>query len=168
MNFNKAIEHVLSSEGGFTNDPDDDGNWTGSKKGKGILKGTKWGISAASYPTLDIFNLTREEAIVIYKRDFWDKYKIDQLPNYIQLHFFDVCVNSGYSRAVRILQGALGITIDGDFGPATRKALPRITLWKYTEERADFYVSIVKSNPTKIKYLTGWILRVLSVTEHSI
>ncbi|TDE10813.1 glycoside hydrolase family 108 protein [Dyadobacter psychrotolerans] len=167
MNFEQAIEHVLSSEGGFTMDADDPGNWTGGKKGKGILHGTKFGISAASYPGLNIKNLSRPEAIQIYKRDFWDKYKVDTLPSQIRLHFFDVCVNSGISRAVKILQRSLGVTADGDFGPVTVKNLSKANVWKYARERSDFYINHVKLYPVKQKYLAGWIGRVLDVTENS-
>lgn len=168
MTFEEAIEHVLSSEGGFTIDPDDTGNWTGGARNRGFLKGTKYGISAASYPTLDIKNLTREGAVVIYKREYWQKYRIDELPDRIRLHFFDVCVNSGYSRAVKILQRALGLTADGVFGSATRSKLPQITVWSYAEERSSFYVNHVRLNPGKIKFLAGWIIRVLEVTENSL
>lgn len=168
MTFEKAIKHVLSSEGGFTLDPDDTGNWTGRARGKGLLKGTKYGISAASYPALDIKNLTLEEAEAIYKRDYWQKYKIDYLPEHVRLHFFDVCVNSGYSRAVKILQRAAGIAADGVFGADTKANLPRVTVWGYAQERVAFYVNHAQLNPGKIKFLKGWIIRVLEVTKNSL
>jgi lysozyme family protein len=45
--FDKAMLPLIEHEGGFQNDPDDSGNWTGGKVGVGELKGTKWGICAA-------------------------------------------------------------------------------------------------------------------------
>ena len=48
--FAAAIAMVLAHEGGFQGMPDDPGNWTGGRLGDGTLKGTKFGISAASYP----------------------------------------------------------------------------------------------------------------------
>lgn len=71
MSFSRAVEFVLGWEGGFNNDPQDSGNWTGGVVGKGVLLGTKYGISAASYPSLDIKSLTREQAVEIYHRDYW-------------------------------------------------------------------------------------------------
>lgn len=68
-----AYEFVAKWEGGFQIDRYDKGNWTGGKVGVGELKGTKYGVSAASYPNLDIFNLTREEAKDIFYNDYWRK-----------------------------------------------------------------------------------------------
>ena len=62
MNFDKAFDRLIGHEGGFTNDSRDAGNWTGGKVGVGKLVGTKFGLSAATYPTLDIKNITIVEA----------------------------------------------------------------------------------------------------------
>ncbi len=67
----RSIDFVLAHEGGYQNNPADIGNWTGGAQGAGENKGTNFGISAASYPNLDIVNLTREQAIAIYQRDYW-------------------------------------------------------------------------------------------------
>lgn len=58
-------------EGGYQNNPNDIGNWTGCEIGVGINKGTNFGISACSYPDLDIINLTPQQAKEIFYRDFW-------------------------------------------------------------------------------------------------
>jgi len=171
MNFDQAIQRILSSEGGFTDDPDDSGNWTGGKIGVGVCKGTKWGISAASYPTLDIKNLTQAVAIKIYLNDFWLKYRIASYPDSIRLHMLDVSINSGNARAVKILQRAVGFTgadIDGDAGPQTMARAAKVDIWDYHNERNDFYIVYADLNPVKRKYLKGWIRRVVDVTEFSI
>jgi len=72
--FNSAVQIVLRDEGGYTADPRDAGNWTGGRVGAGALKGTNFGISAAQYPNLDIEGLTRDEAIEIWRRNWWEKY----------------------------------------------------------------------------------------------
>ncbi|WP_409563980.1 glycosyl hydrolase 108 family protein [Rhizobium leguminosarum] len=61
---------TLKFEGGYSNDPNDRGNWTGQNVGVGILKGTKNGIAAHAYPRLDIKNLTLDETKSIYERDW--------------------------------------------------------------------------------------------------
>ena len=48
-----------------------------------------------AYPKEDIKNLTLERAKQLYKRDYWDKCRCDELPNAIRFHVFDVAVNSG-------------------------------------------------------------------------
>jgi hypothetical protein len=47
MGFDRAFEETIGLEGGFSRNPDDNGNWTGGRRGLGELKGTKYGISAA-------------------------------------------------------------------------------------------------------------------------
>ena len=59
--FNKAVEKVLKFEGVLSNDKYDAGGLT------------KYGISKRMYPSLDIANLTQEQAVAIYKRDYWEK-----------------------------------------------------------------------------------------------
>ena len=94
FNFDEIIERVIEHEGGYVNDPDDAG-------GK-----TNWGISERFYPTLDILNLTKEQAKEIYKRDYWDKNRVEELPYHLRHIFFDMCVNQGRRTAVKILQRA--------------------------------------------------------------
>lgn len=77
----------------------------------------------------------------------------------------DVTVNS---RAVKILQLAVGITVDGNAGPQTIKAAANVDIWDYHNERNDFYVIYADQNPVKRKYLKGWIRRVSKVTQWSL
>jgi hypothetical protein len=59
MGFDRTFEQTIGLEGGFSRDADDNGSWTGGRKGLGDLKGTKYGISAAQYPSLDIEHLIK-------------------------------------------------------------------------------------------------------------
>ena len=59
MTFEEAFSRLMGHEGGYSNDPLDPGGET------------NWGISKRSYPNVDITNLTRAEAKVIYREDFW-------------------------------------------------------------------------------------------------
>ena len=94
MNFDKIIEKVLEHEGGYVNDPNDLGGET------------NYGITKRFYPDVDIKNLTREQAKDIYKRDYWDKNRVESLPENLWHIFFDMCVNMGRGTAVKILQRA--------------------------------------------------------------
>jgi lysozyme family protein len=63
--------------------------------GKGQCKGTKYGISAMTYPDLDIRNLTLDQAKAIYKRDWWDRINADDLHPAIVFQVWDFAVNAG-------------------------------------------------------------------------
>lgn len=92
---------VQKWEGDYTNDPRDHGNWTGGRQGVGELKGTKYGISAASYPNLDIVRLTLGDADEIYYRDYWKTSGADKLPWPYALLAFDTAVLHGVGTSQR-------------------------------------------------------------------
>lgn len=121
----QAFAIVIGTEGGFDADPRDRGNWTGGEVGIGKLNGTKFGISAAAYPTLNIANLTLADAIDIYRMRYWLPAACDHLPDGLDLVVFDAAVNSGVSQSVRWLQRSVGAQEDGLLGAATIAAVQR-------------------------------------------
>ena len=121
--FQQAFKIVVGEEGGFGANPADPGNWTGGACGAGALVGTKYGIAASAHPTLDIPNLTLDQARNIYEVEYWHPVHGDQLPPSLALLVFDAAVNNGVGRAVRWLQAALGVAVDGQIGPATLTAI---------------------------------------------
>jgi lysozyme family protein len=124
--FDWIFDFVVASEGGFTDNPADPGNWTSGRVGSGICRGTKFGISAAAHSDLNIENLTRDEAKVVYQREYWDRVDGDQLPASIALLVFDAAVNNGIGRAVRWLQQAASVAQDGVIGPKTLQAIDHL------------------------------------------
>lgn len=92
----KAIGFVLRWEGGYANNPNDPGGET------------NYGISKRSYPDLDIRNLTRDQAIAIYERDYWHRSGAANLPWPMSLVHFDSAVNSGVAQANKWLAAANG------------------------------------------------------------
>jgi len=66
-NFDRMFDLVACHEGGFTDNAADPGNWTGGAIGAGLCRGTKFGISAAAYPELDIAGITLDAAKEIYR-----------------------------------------------------------------------------------------------------
>lgn len=167
-NFVAAIGPVLAHEGGFQAAPDDPGNWTGGKVGAGELKGTKFGISAAQYPALDIAKITIDEATAIYRRDWWERFGLARLPQPLAAKLFDAGVNIGMANAVRALQRALRacgamLVEDGKLGEATLGAAVAITpdklLPALREALAGHYRLIAAHNPAEQRYLAGWLAR---------
>lgn len=105
--FDKAIKLILKWEAGYVNDPSDPGGET------------KYGISKRSYPNLDIKNLTEQQAKEIYKRDFWDTCKCNQLPYPVAIMVFDTAVNMGTGTAIKMLQKSINVNVDGIIGTET-------------------------------------------------
>jgi lysozyme family protein len=120
MSYDQAFGFTVPIEGAKLdlsyNDP---GNWTGRDVGKGMLKGSKFGISAAAFPDEDIANLTVARAKELFKAKYWDKIRGDELPPRLAYIVFDAAVNNGVSRASAWLQAVCGATMDGVVGPDT-------------------------------------------------
>lgn len=146
--FPYMIDRVLGHEAGYSNDPADPGGET------------KWGISKREYPRLDIAALTREQAIDIYRRDFWVPLRADKLQDGVAYQLLDGAVNSGIGQSIRFLQRAVGVADDGVFGPASRAALEKTSetdcIMLFLAERLD-YMTRLKNWPNHGR---GWARRV--------
>lgn len=160
LEFNIAFDRVIGHEGQFQKSPGDRGNWTGGQVRKGILKGTKFGISAMTYPNLDIENLTLEQAKAIYYKDWWVKLGMDLFKPALSYQMFDAAINHGMWNATKMLQRAVGVNDDGIIGPITRKAVDRMPLddilMCFLSERLDFMTYI----GTWDTYGKGWARRI--------
>ena len=160
--FNTAFKEVIGHEGGFSIDPVDNGNWTGGKQGVGELKGTKFGIAANTYPHLDIKNLTVEQAKEIYRKDFWERGKIDLLPIHLRGVYFNFSINMGRTGAAKILQKAAGVRADGIIGTQTLTAANDVSLERFLLFAYDRYMRIIGARPANARFAKGWSNRVLS------
>ena len=154
--FDEIIEVVLEHEGGYVNDPKDPGGET------------NFGIAKRSNPDVDIKNLTKAEASLIYKTKYWDKNKVESLPEELWHIYFDCCVNMGKSRAVKILQQAANgkganIDVDGGLGPNTLKAISNVELERVRAYRVKYYADLVTRKPELEKFYFGWFRRALEV-----
>jgi uncharacterized protein YgiM (DUF1202 family) len=95
----RAWPVVLSIEGGLSTDRSDPGNY----RPDGTFIGTKYGISANAHPDVDIVNLTKEQALEIYKSQYWDAINADALPWPMCLVAFDTAVQHGVGVARQLL-----------------------------------------------------------------
>lgn len=156
MQFQDFIEHTLQLEGGYVNDPVDPGGET------------KYGISKRSYPNVDIAALTPDQAVDIYRNDYWEAPRINELPASVAYAVFDMGVNAGPGRAIKILQRILGIKQDGRIGPVTIQAAQDYQgnlLADYSEARRHYYNSLVQRNQFLSKFKFGWLRRVNQVEQ---
>ncbi|MBU6499789.1 MAG: hypothetical protein KGL55_09545 [Rhodospirillales bacterium] len=163
--FERAFALTVGEEGGFDKTRSDPGNWSGGAVGMGLLRGTKFGVSAASYPTLDIEALTLAQARAIYLADFWQRVAGDSLPAGVAMLVFDAAVNQGVGAAARLLQLAAGVAADGVIGPATRRAVAAADATglalEFAARRAVCYAETARF----ALFGLGWMRRLMAVTR---
>lgn len=172
----QIIENTLVHEGKFQAWKADRGNyWNGQ------LVGTNWGITPADVARFrgtrtvtmhDMKTLGRDEAKAIYLAFYYEAPGVEKLPDPLEAHVYDMAVNHGPSRAIRVLQAAInafvgGCDVDGKLGPQTvrlsyqmAEAVPMdVILEALVEERISFYRAIVRNNPSQGVFLKGWLRR---------
>lgn len=105
--YDRAFAAIVGEEGGHSSDSRDPGGET------------KYGISKRAYPNEDIPAMTLDRAKFLYRRDYWDAIRAEELPWAWALLVFDCAVNQGVATATRMMQDALGVMVDGKIGPRT-------------------------------------------------
>jgi lysozyme family protein len=165
--FSKAIETVLRNEGGYVNNPNDPGGET------------NFGISKRSFPDVDIRGLKQADAVAIYRTHFWGKYPLlEQLESQeVATKLFDLMVNMGPPRAIRIFQHAINdaklasvLAEDGHLGPSTVAEANALDAQKLLaairDNAARFYCGIVRRKPSQEQFLRTWLLRAYDRPYH--
>ena len=123
----KSLEFVLKWEGGYVNDPSDPGGET------------KWGISKRAHPSLNIRGLTPEDALKIYRKDYWDNLGCGDIEFPSCVAVLDTGVNCGVQRTRGWMRQAESVD-----------AMLKI--------RESHYIELSKQ-PRFAKYLRGWLNR---------
>ena len=163
-NFSKELEIILHHEGGYVNHPKDPGGETNLGVTKRVYEdfgGTK-----------DMKELTQADVEPIYKKNYWDKCKCDDMPEALALCVFDFGVNAGPGRAAKYLQTMIGTVADGGIGPNTLKALDsylesesvKSAVATYQAERQKYYESLA----TFDTFGRGWTRRVDETTDKAL
>lgn len=142
VNYAESLRRLLAHEGGYTNHAADPGG------------PTKFGITIHDYrmyikksgTAADVRGMGLDDAKKIYRAKYWDALSCDDLPPGVDYCVFDYGVNSGVSRATRILKKFPGMT-----PPATVKSI--------CDERLAF-LKRLKTWPT---FGRGWARRVAEV-----
>ena len=156
LDFQDMMKRILSHEGGYTINPLDKGNWTRT----GALKGTKYGISARSYPHLDIKNLTWDMACDIYYEDFFLTFMVSVPTQSARFQLLDYAINSGVPRATKALQKAVGAKPDGILGPKTRFAAVSVDDTVITLRVLAYRLEFMASLPRWKTFGGGWARRI--------
>ena len=163
------ILDVLKHEGGYVNHKADRGGATNY----GITQATLSIWLGRPATIQDVKNLTKETAAKIYKKNYYYNPKIDLLPDEIEPILFDVAVNSGPGRAIRMLQQILfdkGYPVgaaDGVIGKNTIKYSYSwvgatggdIAINTIVDYRVKFYKKLIANNPSQKVFEKGWMAR---------
>jgi lysozyme family protein len=161
-NFEAAFAHVLKSEGGFVNHPDDPGKATNLGVTQRVWE--EWVGHDVDEKTMR--SLTPEMVAPLYKKKYWDKVKGDDLPSGVDYVVFDAAVNSGPGRAAKWLQACVGVEQDGGIGPKTLaavKAFEGDLIEDYNKRRLSFLMDL----PHWPTFGKGWSRRVASVQNEA-
>lgn len=182
-NFEKAVSTVLQHEGGFVNDADDPGGATNYgislrylvQHAPDDLKDLIDTDGDGEIEVDEIRNMSEEAAKRIYRQDWWDKFKYEELCDHdIAAKVFDLAVNMGSKQAHKLLQRACRasgkfLVDDGIIGPNTRTVAKKLiranqpaVLAGLRSEAAGFYRSLIAAKPKFKKYEKGWLLRAYS------
>lgn len=155
--YQSAMEFVLKWEGGYADHPSDRGGRTFA------------GISEASHPDAwEDGKVTRAEVEAIYRANYWDRIRGDDLPTPLDLALFDYAVHSGPGRAVRELQALLSVARDGIVGPRTLRAIseyahPDVLAIALVGVRAARLVRLAELRVSQRTFLFGWMRRLAAL-----
>lgn len=146
---------VKNLEGGgkYVNDPNDPGG------------PTKWGIAQNYHPGVVVRDLTWDDALAIYEREYWHPQRLSLLKDLrVVRQVLGFVIHLGGRRAIRVLQSCLRATgrhtnVDGVLGPNTADKVnevhPDIMVPVFKEAMAGWYRAHKQESP----YLRGFLNR---------
>ena len=152
---------ILKWEGNFVNDPLDKGGAT--NKGVTIAVWKAQGYDKDGDGDIDVADLkliTAEDATMIMKKNYWDRWKADQIKNQAIANTLVDWVWGSGAWGIKIPQRILGVKDDGVVGNKTIEALNKQDINKFLEKlylaRFNFLDGIVASNPSQKRFIKGW------------
>jgi lysozyme family protein len=160
-NFQKCLDLVLKSEGGYVNDPRDHGGETMM----GVTKNAWSTWIKRPINDGEMARLTKEDITPFYKALYFDKAYCPDLPIGVDYLVFDAAVNMGVGQAVRLLQRALGVVADGAIGPNTMKAINEADTKKLIDDFSAQKELFYRSLGTFATFGKGWLRRVAEVKQ---
>jgi len=162
-----AINRVIYIEGGFVNNPADKGG------------PTKYGITQAVYDKFigrkssidEIKNMPIGNAVAIYKKNYWDKIRGDEINSYaVAYAIFDQAVNWGLDKAIKRTQRVLNEPETGTLTNAQLSLLNSVHEQAFIDSYLEFarqaYLLTVASNPAYEQFKDGWLNRVEKIRTY--
>ena len=159
-NFDKCLEMLLHHEGGYVWHEEDPGGETNLGVTKKVYQ--DWG------GTKEMIDLTVEDVAPIYKKNYWDRCKCDELSSGLDWAVFDWAVNSGTRRVSKALQKACGAERDGVIGNKTLALANGQDVKYMIEEIGVIRQSFYESLRTFKTFGRGWTRRNKETTEKAL
>ena len=154
MTFDDCLTYVLRDEGGYVDHPRDPGGATNH----GITRRV-WEEWVGHPVTKDaIRSLKVEQVKPIYFARYWMPVQGNNLPSGLDYAVFDCAVNSGVSRASRLLQQVCGVVVDSRIGPVTVAAARKTP--EVINEFCDARLAFLRAIPGWEHFGKGWQGRV--------
>jgi lysozyme family protein len=160
-NWETAFQMVLKHEGGFVNHPKDPGGMTNL----GVTKKVWEEFVGREVDEREMRALTPDAVKPLYKKNYWDKIKGDQLPSGVDYAAYDLAVNSGVGRAAKYLQQIAGVPADGVIGPKSLEAINACPAGEMVDALCDMRLDFLKRLPTWNTFGKGWERRVVEVKQ---
>lgn len=161
--FERCLTEILRHEGGYVDHPSDPGGATNMGITRKTLarwrKVTPW----TGLPKTAVAALTRNEAALIYRANYWNTAKAGSMPSGVDLALFDFAVNSGPDRAARVLQAALGVAADGEIGLVTLAAVEAADPRRVINALCDRRLSFLQRLTSFAVFGRGWTRRVAEI-----
>jgi lysozyme family protein len=131
---------------------------------------TRFGIASNAHPEIPADFYTCDtttalaEAVQIYGSEYWHPLHLDFVnDDGLASVMMDFGINSGCSRAVKVLQALLGVTADGVIGPTTLSLIDKSDQPTLASQlrtaRANWDREVVANNPGDAPYLKNWLHR---------
>lgn len=162
----QIITTIIETEGGY-NDVEGD---SGGPTNFGITLATLSAWRKTECTASDVRSMTPAEAREIYESQYIKEPGFDRIASEaLRYVVVDFGVNSGPETATMALQKAIGVTVDGKFGPKTEAAANltdgrRLAL-KVLAGRMRHNGRLITSKPIKAKFAAGWADRVATQVE---
>jgi lysozyme family protein len=134
----------------------------------GITQATLAAWRGGPVSKAEVKALRREEAAAIYSARYWNAVRGDELPAGLDLALFDLAVNSGPSRAIRMLQGVLGVSVDGRIGPITLRAAHEADGVRLVRALCAARLDFLRRLSTFPVFGRGWTRRVVDIERNAL
>lgn len=163
-NYDKCLAHVLKSEGGYVNNKHDRGGETM----RGVTRAVWEQWLGRDVQDGEMINLTVEDVAPLYRKEYWDRLRLDDCPAGLDMVLMDIGVNSGTGRAAKWVQRIAGVKVDGAIGPVTMRGIndldPVETIKQIKHVRQKFYERLKSFE----HFGRGWTARNKDVTEYAL
>lgn len=162
--FERAFALLSAHEGGYVNHPKDPGGATNRGVTQRVYDAYRRRAGRAAQ---SVRHISDAEVVEIYRAQYWDAIRAEDLPRGVAYCVFDAAVNSGAGRAAKWLQAEIGAGRDGVVGNETiglaGQVDPAALIDRYCDRRLAF-MRRLKHWPT---FAGGWTRRVAEVRAQS-